>query len=56
LWIQARHFWTAPDGPAAQAGVTFLDEGHHQIDLSNGARLQVYASPYTPEFCDFVSF
>lgn len=55
LWRQARFFWAAPDGPAAEAGVTFLDEGHHQIILPNGAKLEVYASPYTPEFCDFVS-
>jgi 3',5'-cyclic AMP phosphodiesterase CpdA len=52
-WEQARQLWTAPDGLAAQAGITFLDEGHHQIDLPNGSRLQVYASPYTPEFCDW---
>jgi Icc-related predicted phosphoesterase len=53
VWRQARFFWSAPDGPAAEAGVTFLDEGHHEIHLPNGARLLVYASPYTPAFCDF---
>jgi Icc-related predicted phosphoesterase len=50
---EARFFWTAPDGPAAQAGITFLDEGYHLINLFNGASLYVYASPYTPAFCDF---
>ncbi|WEW56585.1 hypothetical protein PRK78_002032 [Emydomyces testavorans] len=30
------------------AGITFLDEGIHRFNLSNGASLTVYASPYTP--------
>lgn len=34
-------------------GVTFLDEGVHQIELPNGASVNVYASAYTPEFCDW---
>ncbi|KAK3291335.1 Metallo-dependent phosphatase-like protein [Chaetomium fimeti] len=29
-------------------GVILLDEGTHHFDLSNGARLTVYASPFTP--------
>ncbi|KAI2625704.1 ser/Thr protein phosphatase family protein [Hypoxylon sp. NC1633] len=33
---------------AAKDGIVFLDEGTHDIDLENGARLRVYASPYTP--------
>jgi hypothetical protein len=39
-------------GPlAAEAGVTYLEEGVHFFTLRNGARFSVYASPYTPEFC-----
>lgn len=49
---QARDLWTASWGRAKQEGITFLDEGVHRIDLPNGARMNVYASPYTPEFCD----
>lgn len=29
-------------------GIIFLDEGTHHFDLRNGARLTVYASPFTP--------
>ncbi|KAI1745697.1 ser/Thr protein phosphatase family protein [Xylaria scruposa] len=29
-------------------GITFLDEGTHHFVLENGARMIVYASPYTP--------
>ncbi|KAH8169348.1 calcineurin-like phosphoesterase domain-containing protein [Sarocladium implicatum] len=29
-------------------GITFLQEGTHQFVLSNGAKLTVYASPFTP--------
>lgn len=29
------------------AGVVFLDEGNHTLQLANGASLSVYASPYT---------
>lgn len=28
--------------------IVLLDEGRHSLTLNNGARLQVYASPYTP--------
>jgi len=52
-WREARDFWTAADGRAKMAGITFLDEGVHRIELPNGARLNVYASPYTPEFYDW---
>jgi Calcineurin-like phosphoesterase len=38
---------------AAEAGVTYLEEGAHVVTLSSGARFSVYASPYTPEFCDW---
>lgn len=41
-------------GPLArEAGVTYLEEGVSQWDLGNGARLRIYVSPYTPEFCAF---
>ena len=50
---RARNLWTSPDGRAKSEGVTFLDEGTHEIDLPNGARINVYASPYTPEFLDW---
>lgn len=29
-------------------GIIFLDEGTHHFNLANGARLTVYASPFTP--------
>ncbi|PYH80674.1 Metallo-dependent phosphatase [Aspergillus uvarum CBS 121591] len=33
-----------------RSGITLLDEGIHVFTLANGARLTVYASPYTPSF------
>lgn len=33
---------------ARDKGITFLDEGTHTFSLANGARLKVYASPFTP--------
>lgn len=33
---------------AKEAGIILLDEGTHHFTLQNGARLTVYASPYTP--------
>lgn len=30
------------------AGITYLEEGNHNIVLANGAGLKVYASPWTP--------
>jgi len=60
------HYWEDEDpgehskalrlmtGPlAAQAGVTYLEEGTYSFTLKNGAIFTVYASPYTPEFCDW---
>lgn len=49
----ARALWTAEDGRAKREGVTYLTEGVHQVTLPNGAQVTVYASPYTPEFCDW---
>ncbi|KIM94219.1 hypothetical protein OIDMADRAFT_45945 [Oidiodendron maius Zn] len=33
---------------AKEVGIILLDEGTHHFTLQNGARLTVYASPYTP--------
>lgn len=38
---------------ARAAGIIFLDEGSHQFTLENGARLTVYASPWTPSLGDW---
>ncbi|KAK0101333.1 hypothetical protein ONS95_006509 [Cadophora gregata] len=36
-------------GPAAKrAGIVYLEEGTYKFDIENGARMQVYASPYSP--------
>ncbi len=41
-------------GPlAAEAGVLYLDEGTYTFDLKNGASFTIYASPYSPAFCDW---
>ncbi|CAI7644869.1 unnamed protein product [Penicillium bialowiezense] len=34
-------------------GIIFLDEGSHSFRLNNGARLNVYASPFTPSLGDW---
>ncbi|KAF3067374.1 Metallophosphoesterase MPPED2 [Daldinia childiae] len=34
-------------------GVIFLEEGTHRFELGNGAKLTVYASPYTPSLSDW---
>lgn len=49
-YAAAHELWTGPRAKAA--GVTYLTEGTYNFTLSNGARLRVYASPYTPEFCN----
>jgi hypothetical protein len=49
-YAAAYELWTGPRAQAA--GVTYLTEGTYNFTLSNGARLCVYASPYTPEFCN----
>ncbi|PYI08895.1 hypothetical protein BO78DRAFT_395199 [Aspergillus sclerotiicarbonarius CBS 121057] len=38
---------------SSSVGITFLDEGTHHFKLSNGATLNVYASPYTPSAGDW---
>ncbi|KAI1079340.1 Metallo-dependent phosphatase [Whalleya microplaca] len=34
-------------------GIVFLDEGTHRFELDNGAKLTVYASPFTPSLSDW---
>lgn len=46
---QARDLWTDPNARARLESVTFLDEGVHQVHLQNGALVNLYVSPYTPE-------
>ncbi|KAF2460452.1 ser/Thr protein phosphatase family protein [Lineolata rhizophorae] len=48
---KARDMWLGPEGAARRAGITYLEEGMHRFRLKSGARLNVYASPYQPEFC-----
>lgn len=43
--------WTSPEAEAA--GIRYLEEGTREFRLSTGARVRVYASPYTPEFCEW---
>ncbi|KAK5730966.1 hypothetical protein LTR15_000904 [Elasticomyces elasticus] len=38
---------------AKSAGIVYLEEGTHTFTLANGARLKVYASPYTPSKADW---
>ena len=48
---RAVHIMTGP--LAAETGVTYLTEGTYNFCLSNGARFSLYASPYSPAFCDW---
>ncbi|KAE8374028.1 hypothetical protein BDV26DRAFT_284604 [Aspergillus bertholletiae] len=47
--IQA--LWTSAE--AMDAGIRYVEEGVHRFTLANGASFTVYASPYTPEFCQW---
>lgn len=38
---------------AVEAGVKYLEEGTYTFTLNNEAKLTVYASPYSPAFCDW---
>lgn len=38
---------------AAEAGVSFLNEGAHSFTLKSGVKFKIYVSPYTPSFCDW---
>ncbi|KAF2435712.1 ser/Thr protein phosphatase family protein [Tothia fuscella] len=46
---EAAELWSGPEAKAA--GVTYLTEGLHKFELSNGAKFTVYASPWQPVFC-----
>ncbi|KAK8200366.1 ser/Thr protein phosphatase family protein [Phyllosticta capitalensis] len=48
---QAAELWKGD--AAREAGVTYLEEGLHEFELRNGARLKIYTSPYQPEFCNW---
>ena len=43
--------YTSPE--AVADGIRYLEEGVHALEISNGARFTVYASAYTPAFCDW---
>ncbi|KAH9837504.1 ser/Thr protein phosphatase family protein [Teratosphaeria destructans] len=47
----ARALFDAED--ARENGIVFLDEGTHQFELQHGARLTLYASPFTPSKSDW---
>jgi hypothetical protein len=47
----AEELWTGPE--AKEAGITYLTEGLHIFELSNGAKFTVYASPWQPAFFDW---
>ncbi|KAF1808876.1 hypothetical protein P152DRAFT_404513 [Eremomyces bilateralis CBS 781.70] len=60
-WAHARGLNTSNTTPetvrqmwedAKFSGIYYLPEGHHTFTIPRtGARLSIYASPYTPEFC-----
>ncbi|KUJ16395.1 uncharacterized protein LY89DRAFT_719120 [Mollisia scopiformis] len=45
LHDEAREIWTSAS--VKEAGIELLAEGIHEFALDNGARLRIYASPYT---------
>lgn len=61
------HGWTRPhnakdlrdaiaiytDREAKEAGIRYIVEGLHSFTLPNGAKLTLYASAFTPEFCNW---
>lgn len=61
------HGWTRPHRPddfndavnlytnreAKEAGIRYIVEGLHSFILPNGAKLTIYASAFTPEFCNW---
>ncbi|KAE8353164.1 hypothetical protein BDV28DRAFT_157268 [Aspergillus coremiiformis] len=46
-----KELWTSAE--AVKAGIRYMEEGVRTFRLGNGARVTVYASPYTPEFCQW---
>lgn len=49
--IQAKDFYTNDE--ARRAGIVYVVEGVHTFTLFNGAKLTVWVSAFTPEFCDW---
>ncbi|KAH6616218.1 Metallo-dependent phosphatase-like protein [Chaetomium sp. MPI-SDFR-AT-0129] len=45
---EARRLFDIGNNNDGDNDIVFLDEGVHHFDLQNGARLMVYASPFTP--------
>ncbi|KOC11508.1 Ser/Thr protein [Aspergillus flavus AF70] len=48
---EIKALWTSEE--AVNAGIRYMEEGVQTFTLGNGARFTVYASPYTPEFCQW---
>ena len=48
---KALELWTGETAKSAK--VTLFHEGLHSFKLKNGAKFTLYASPYSPEFCDW---
>jgi Calcineurin-like phosphoesterase len=46
MFHQARDLWTGRE--AKEARIILLDPGFHELDLENGGRLKLYATPLTP--------
>ncbi|KAK4145082.1 uncharacterized protein C8A04DRAFT_27079 [Dichotomopilus funicola] len=46
---EARRLFDIGNHDDGDNDIVFLDEGVHHFDLQNGARLTVYASPFTLE-------
>lgn len=50
---KTQDIWFGPGNKAMAAGLLMLEEGRLDLRLENNALLKLYASPYTPEFCDW---
>ncbi|KAF7597066.1 hypothetical protein BBP40_010540 [Aspergillus hancockii] len=48
---EIKALWTSAKTLAA--GIRYMEEGVQTFTLSNGVKFTVYASPYTPEFCQW---
>jgi Calcineurin-like phosphoesterase len=49
--VVIREMWTG--NAAREAGIVLMEEGIQSFELRNGAKFTLYASAYTPEFCDY---
>lgn len=45
-YIQARGLWTGKE--TQNAGIVLLEPGFHEFKLDSGAKLRIYATPFTP--------